>query len=171
MFGNSGRLKALLRELGFEITETAIIIEGYTWFDVRFSYYTELTAIVDKHDNPLPFTLLEGSTIAKIPKQITKSFFKTRFKIAVQTKTNPKSFIRNHYAIFKKHYLDGRQPAFLKRSLDFFFDWKVYVQKIPLLKSKEEYIAHLCRNIIDYIIQRAGADKNKVYELLRNSLK
>jgi len=177
MLGN-GRIQALLESLlRVELPERTqvLVLEGYLWFDTRIDYggpyTTELTAIVDENDRPVPFTLLEGSLRARVPKTIKKRSYRTWFKIALQpVELDPEKFTRTHYAIIKKIYLYNRLPTFVKKHIDWFWDWKAYVDSLDM-RSKEHYVATLSKNIVDYLIQRTGADKSKVYELLRNSLR
>jgi len=176
MLGN-GRIQALLESLlRVELPERTqvLVLEGYLWFDARIDYggpyTTELTAIVDENGNPVPFTLLEGSIKARVPKVIKRRSYRTWFKIALQpAELDPEKFTRTHYAIIKKTYLYDRLPTFMKKHIDWFWDWRAYIDSLDM-RSKEHYIATLSKNLIDYLIQRAGADKNQVYKLLRKML-
>jgi len=183
----SGRVVALLEALGVQLRKAAyqkynaIIVEGTLsrCSSPYEQFYEEIIGIKYK-GQPALYKVLEGSLSAKDG---------SKFKIAI--KIDPKDFDptkdkqSNLMSLTRKiefiiqgnliRWGDKHPPKtntirlydkVFDPHLHFALTWKVKLSYINFDMEKDDYIAQVCKKLVDYIIHEAKANKKQVYKKL-----
>lgn len=162
---------ALLQELGLvqNIIPKAIVVTLPLYASCGYAgtWYEELVGVVDEQGRPIPFIVLEGSTVAEMECRPWSTIHKTtKVKIAFQYTERFSIIVKRSDGKVRKLTLsDIANPLPFERHL---YEYKI-VENLPIMPAPER-IAQMILGLIDAIATETRIDRNAIIEALRKRI-